>query len=431
MTSSHRQPTWRVRGCSRVGLLVALALSWAMPVSAQVGISNLPSLYQVQWLEKPARRVRLGVSGGYGAFGDILGKDDQHHRVLASGGASYLSKSGLGIEARLDTRYDKHVLPSGTDSGAVLDPRLAVRYARPLNDTWSLGGQLGLWLPGKNFPTPAPSAITTDLLLLAGAHLTESLDLALQAGYRIDRSANAVDHPELLSEADYAAIGLSSFDAALAGIGLRADMGAGAILVEVGGDVLVGSGAPSFTQSPLHATAGLDYALGEAGTRLRVLLSAALSSRPKIDVTEPLVPLLPRVWLLLGITQDMFTEPAPEAPVAVEEPEAPPPVEEPVAEPIVEPEQPRGVIRVFVRDTDWGEPLEATITVLGSDKEEPAATGRTTKLSEGVLELPVAPGKYEVLIESKGYAQQRRTLSVDEGGVTVLNVDLRPREKQP
>jgi hypothetical protein len=57
-------------------------------------------------------------------------------------------------------------------------------------------------------------------------------------------------------------------------------------------------------------------------------------------------------------------------------------------------------------------------------------TGRATKLSEGMLELPVAPGRYEVLIEAKGYMPQRRTINVDEGGVTVLNVDLKPKEKQ-
>jgi hypothetical protein len=88
---------------------------------------------------------------------------------------------------------------------------------------------------------------------------------------------------------------------------------------------------------------------------------------------------------------------------------------------------------VLVRDTDWGEPLEASITVLTQGSvpagEGPAASGRTTKLNEGTLELPVAPGRYEVLIESKGYAPQRRALVVDEGGVTVLNVDLRPKEK--
>jgi hypothetical protein len=423
----------RVRG----SLGAVLGLAWLALVvlvpggaSAQTGVSALPSLYQVGWLEQPERRLRLVLSGGYGAFGDILGQDDSHHRVLGAAGAAYQTKSGLAFEARLDTRYDRHVLSNGSDSGAVLDPRLAARYARPIGESkWSLGGQLGLWLPGKEFPKPAPSAITVDFMALATGELTDTLDLSFQAGYRLDRSAQAIDQPDALSESDFAAIGLSDFDAVVAGVGVRADLGAGAILAELGGDILVGSGAPSFTESPLHVSAGLDYALGEAGTRLRVVLSAALSARPKIDVQGDLVPILPRVWLLLGITQDLFKEAAPE-PVQVGEPaEPPPPVEEAVVEPVVEPAQPRGVIRVFVRDTDWGEALEASITVLQSDKEEPAATGRTTRLSEGVVELPVAPGKYEVLIEAKGYSAQRRTLSVDEGGVTVLNVDLRPKEK--
>ena len=78
----------------------------------------------------------------------------------------------------------------------------------------------------------------------------------------------------------------------------------------------------------------------------------------------------------------------------------------------------------------WGDALDATVSVLAPGSTQPETTGRTTKMNEGMLELPVSPGRYEVLIEAKGYVAQRRTLSVDEGGVTVLNVDLKPKEKQ-
>jgi hypothetical protein len=397
---------------------------------AQVGVSALPSIYQVPWLEAPTSRARIAADAGYGYFGNILHQGDSHQRALFGLAGAGQSKFGLSGEARLDARYDAHSLKGGkNDSGGVLDPRLAVRFARPVNERLSLGAQVGAWFPGKEFPKPAFSATSIDLLALGTVHASDSVDVSAMAGFRVDRSAHAAEHSERLSPSDFAALGLSSFNAVLAGLGARISYGKGAVLAEAAVDALIGAKAPGFTKSPMHASAGVDHAIGDKGTRLRVLLSAALSARPTVDVTGPLVPLLPRVWLLLGITQDLFGEKHVVAPeIVVPEPT---PVEAPVVapEPVPEPAQPQGMIRVFVRDTDWGEPLDADIIVLSPGEEEPKASGRSTKLNEGMLEIPVLPGRYEVLIEAKGYASQRRTLSVDEGGVTVLNVDLRPKEK--
>jgi hypothetical protein len=410
--------------------LFVLCLLCAASVHAQAGISALPSVYRVPSLATPELNVRLAVDAGYGVMGDVLGEGDAHHRALVGVGAGLTLPAGFAAELRLDGRHDTHVLKGPNDSGAVLDPRLTLRYAHELNDDWSLGAQLGAWFPGKDFPKPAFGATSVDLLALASTRATDRIELSVMAGYRIDRSAEAADHPERFSPADFVALGLSSFDAVLAGLGLRGDYGKGAVLAELAADVLVGSGAPAFTKSPMHLSAGVDHALGDAGTRLRALLSVALSARPKIDVNDPLVPLLPRVWLLLGITQDLLGETPVAAPEPVQETQTPEPVVEvPVVEPPPEPAQPRGVIRVVVRDTDWGDPLEATVSVLSGGRAQPETTGRTSKMTEGMLELPVSPGRYEVLIEAKGYASQRRTLSVDEGGVTVLNVDLKPKEK--
>jgi hypothetical protein len=341
--------------------------------------------------------------------------------------------AGLGAVLRLEGRYDAHKLEGGkSDSGAVLDPRLTLRYGNEVSDRFSLGGQISAWFPGKDFPKPAFEATTVDFQAIASAQVSEQVQLNFTVGYRIDNSADAADAPERFSRSDYLALGLSSFNSVLAGIGLRGNYSdRGAVLAEVAADVLVGGGAPSFSESPMHVSAGVDQAVGQAGTRLRGVLSVALSSRPTIDVNDPLVPILPRFWLLLGVTQDILRpEARPVVAPAYEPAVEPEPVVTPVVEPTPEPAQPRGVIRVVVRDTDWGDALDATVSVLASGSAQPETTGRTSKMNEGMLELAVSPGRYEVLIEAKGYMPQKRTLSVDEGGVTVLNVDLKPKEKQ-
>jgi uncharacterized membrane protein len=50
---------------------------------------------------------------------------------------------------------------------------------------------------------------------------------------------------------------------------------------------------------------------------------------------------------------------------------------------------------------------------------------RTTTDEEGAFELALPAGHYEVRIEAPGYEPQRRKVIVEEGGVTVLNVELR------
>jgi hypothetical protein len=58
------------------------------------------------------------------------------------------------------------------------------------------------------------------------------------------------------------ALGVSEFNAILAGIGTSISLGnGGALLGEVSWDLLVGSGAPSGLESPIRLTLGLRKAL--------------------------------------------------------------------------------------------------------------------------------------------------------------------------
>ncbi len=74
----------------------------------------------------------------------------------------------------------------------------------------------------------------------------------------------------------------------------------------------------------------------------------------------------------------------------------------------------RGVIQSFQGRAISG----ATITV------NPLGTQATTD-AEGLFQVDVPPGAYQVTISAQGYTEQTRAVTVEERGVTVLNVDMR------
>ncbi len=82
-------------------------------------------------------------------------------------------------------------------------------------------------------------------------------------------------------------------------------------------------------------------------------------------------------------------------------------------DPAIPPAQIRGLVRDFA-----GKPVAATVVI------EPLGTAATVR-PDGGFEIEVKPGAYEVVITAKGYAPQRRKVTVEPQGVTLLNVDLR------
>ena len=82
-------------------------------------------------------------------------------------------------------------------------------------------------------------------------------------------------------------------------------------------------------------------------------------------------------------------------------------------DPAIPPAQIRGLVRDFA-----GKPVAATVVI------EPLGTTATVR-PDGGFEIEVKPGAYEVVITAKGYAPQRRKVTVEPQGVTLLNVDLR------
>jgi hypothetical protein len=88
-----------------------------------------------------------------------------------------------------------------------------------------------------------------------------------------------------------------------------------------------------------------------------------------------------------------------------------------------------GQLRLLVRDHRSGEPLAAEITVGAADAA--ASTARVQReLSAGKLTLDLAPGRYQVTIRLKGYRKQKKTLTIEDRSVTILDVALHARSKR-
>jgi hypothetical protein len=78
---------------------------------------------------------------------------------------------------------------------------------------------------------------------------------------------------------------------------------------------------------------------------------------------------------------------------------------------------PEGQVRGLVRDFS-GKPVAASIRVEPAGLEAKAG-------ADGTFEVNVPPGSYEVVIRAPGFADQRRRVTVERDGVTMLNVELR------
>jgi hypothetical protein len=82
-------------------------------------------------------------------------------------------------------------------------------------------------------------------------------------------------------------------------------------------------------------------------------------------------------------------------------------------EAVLPPGQLRGLVRSF-----RGKPLTATLTVMPVNETLQTA-------ADGTFELDLPPGDYDVTVVVPGYTDQTRQIHIDDGGVTIMNVDLR------
>lgn len=188
----------------------------------------------------PKGAAEVSMLSGLGRRSGLLGPDHKFNRAIGDIAFGFGVTDMVSIALSLDGRYDRHwgstgdptvnamtTTPTktvdGPEDGYVGDPHLYIRVAK---NTGSLivGGQLGLWVPGKDAPSIAGSAISVDARALVSLPAGPGL-LSFSGGFRIDNSANSIDDPQKLSLSDRVSLGVSDYNAAFGSAQLRIPAG--------------------------------------------------------------------------------------------------------------------------------------------------------------------------------------------------------------
>jgi len=400
-----------------------MALLWSSSAAAQPAVDTrlghaadgLPGLGRVALPRTVPWTIALSGSAGYGMTESVLGVDDTHHRLLGRLALSAQPAPWLAISLQLDGRYDTHSVGGVRDSGLVGDPRLLVRGWYESNGL-GLGAQLTGWLPGENAPSIVFGATTLDLEALGSYAVTPDVVLALNAGYRLDRSAESVDDPSRLSSADRISLGLSGFDAMLLGLGGAYRAGAVELYGEWSWDMLLGSDAPSALESPMRLGAGVRVWLAEADAiQLELGFEALLSSRPDLANPAVVIPIEPRFNVHAGLT---FRFPAPTPPTELEDDG-----DGGNGDLVVPPPRELATIRGQVQDTA-GAPVPDAEVVLRRAGQNVGAAATTD--AEGRFEFTnVEPAPdLSVLVTADGFRDGSAEVAVEAGGTADTALSL-------
>jgi hypothetical protein len=461
-------------------LLAALRAGSVAHADAGVGRDALPAVDRVWSPVTDATPIAVAASGGYGITESQAG-EGAHHRAEGTLAAAAGVTPNIALSLAFDGRYDRH---PGGDSSAVGTPQLGLVAGAHANDHIRIGAALQLSLFGRDAPSIDFQAPALSALGLFAWDVTHASTLSAMLGFKIDDSAHAAPDVSRLSKADRLALGLSDFNAVPFGIAAIQRIGASELAAEVSGEILVGSHAPQVLRSPLRGSllGRVPFAAGLSG---ELLLTLGLSRRPLYARVEPLIPEEPRFTVQLGLRYaPRFDAPLPPPPPAPPPMAAPLTTElrgaisdfdgVPLAgvrvsltvsdrayettsaddgrfgfnalprgaakiategaglEPnddVVQLDGPtqvlslqlahravsaqlRGLIRSFA-----GMPLAAQVRVL-------PAGSTVTADKDGRFMLELGAGEYEVEIECAGYLTQHRKISVQDNGVTLLNVEL-------
>jgi hypothetical protein len=253
----------------------------------------------------------LGLSG-LGRRTGLLGPTDRFNRAIGDLAFAYAPIENLTLGLSLDGYYDRHWgLPTSGDDGYVGNPHLLVRYARPVG-ALSVGAQLGLWIPGANAPSLRGSATTLDLRAVATATAGPAR-ISVDAGYRVDNSANSVSGgvPGIaqLSLQDRVSLGVSEYNAVLAGLRVEVPVNRLWLAAELTLEDYVGS--PPKGAATLERGSSLFRGALEAGMHLNdtwgVLAYVQVAKSPGIETAQvmagsiPIVPYEPSGTVGLGL----------------------------------------------------------------------------------------------------------------------------------
>jgi len=282
--------------------VVATVAPAAPPAPAPaIGYGAMPGGLHVPSAETlPEGAVEVSALSGFGMRKTLLGPDHKMSRTIGTLAVAFAPTRLLTIGLSLDGRYDKHSGGAAgtapmTDDGYVGDPHLLVRAAKPFGNV-KLGGQLGVWVPGKDAPSIAVKAVSVDLRGIATLAAGPG-QLSLDAGFRLDNSAKSVDSPSRLSVQDRVSLGVSDYSAVVMGAHLVFPAGKAFAGVEGSVDYFVGSDAPG---AIIRAGVSGGYRITNQWSVLAFVEGAKVPGIKDSDVMRNEVPLIPYEPVVTG-----------------------------------------------------------------------------------------------------------------------------------
>lgn len=358
----------------------------------------------------------VGVTGfaSIGYRDELLGPDHRYTRGAGSLSLAYSPLRLLTLGLTLDGRYDRHsgIAPSGED-GYVGDPRVLVRLADQLGPV-QLGAQASVWLPGKDAPSIDFGATTVELRVLAGVAAGPA-QLAVNGGFRLDRSSESVEDPAVLTAQDQVSLGVGEFNAAVAGAMVSLPVGRLFFTLEGSADLFLGSDHPDPTLRGL-LSAGVRLSPRTSMIAFAQLAQVATPPAEQLmkDGTVPLISYDPRFNFGLGLEGRFggHSERDAARPYVVTEN----PREQPVAVAKV------AAISGTVLDDAGAPVVGAKVTVATETKTGTAITDARGKYHIG--ELPLGPAKLD--FDVAGKKPQQLTVTLVEGANPAPQVQLDP-----
>jgi hypothetical protein len=208
-----------------------------------IGYGAMPGGIHVFGAETlPKGAVEVFMLSGGGKRSGLLGTDHRFGRAVGDLAVGYGVLDILSLALSLDGRYDRHYgLPPSGDDGYVGDPHVYARLAKAVGKN-HFGGQLGIWVPGKNAPSVAGSAISFDITGLA-SFAAGPATLSIDAGFRLDNSASSIDTTSLgkLSLQDRVSLGISNYNEVYGGAHLMVPAGKAWVGIEASAEAFIGS----------------------------------------------------------------------------------------------------------------------------------------------------------------------------------------------
>jgi len=265
----------------------------------EVGVTALPGGDHVYYAESlPKGTVATTFSAGFGVRSGLLASGHSMSRGSGTAALSYAIADIFSVGLVLDGYYDKHSGTGFEDHGFVGTPLLHLRAGKT-SGSIAFGGEVVLWVPGKDAPSVVFKATSVEARGLVSTRLGSGLRLAANLGFRLDNTVKSVDDQMALSVSDQASLGVSEWNAVVAGVRFAYPTGKIVLGLDAELDAYIGSGKGQSTDKPRPSViidAGVGYRLSPNLTA-ELFITSNIQEKPTVSAmgTIPLIPYGPLI----------------------------------------------------------------------------------------------------------------------------------------